>query len=147
VSYLKGECAGVENGDTVARLVSLALSARERAYAPYSRFRVGAALLTAGGEIYTGCNVENASYGLTCCAERVALFKAVSEGHKDFSALAVTCDSTDYCSPCGACRQVLAEFGGDIRVYMCNKRGEYEVKTVAQLLPGFFSLNAAGGQS
>lgn len=122
-----------------AKLIQAALSARDKAYAPYSGFRVGAAV-AAGGKIYTGCNIENSSYGLTCCAERVALFKAVSEGERDFSAIAVASDSNDYCSPCGACRQVLAEFGDGMKVYMCSNKGEYQVKTVADLLPARFVL-------
>lgn len=129
-----------------AGLVQAALSARDRAYAPYSGFRVGAALITGGGKIYTGCNIENASYGLACCAERVALFKAVSEGERDIRAVAVASDSREYCSPCGACRQVLAEFGGGIKVYMCDRDGNYRVRTVAELLPDSFSLprNSSG---
>ena len=128
----------MENDPAAEKLVKKALSARDSAYAPYSGFKVGAALMTSGGEIYTGCNIENASYGLTCCAERVAVFKAVSEGKKDFTAIAVACGSGDFCSPCGACRQVMAQFGDEIRVYMCNNKGEYEVKTVADLLPDRF---------
>jgi len=121
-------------------LVKLALEAAENAYAPYSRFKVGAALLTAGGEVFTGCNVENASYGLTVCAERVALYKAVSRGERSFSAIAVAAGNDEYCSPCGACRQVLAEFGGGIKVYMANRKGEYRETTVAELLPAAFGL-------
>jgi len=122
------------------KIIKEALSSREKAYAPYSGFRVGAAVITGGDKIYTGCNIENSSYGLTCCAERVALFKAVSEGEKDFKAIAVVSDSEEYCRPCGACRQVMAQFGAEIRVYMCNNKGEYEVKTVADLLPDRFEL-------
>jgi cytidine deaminase len=132
----------VDNSAAVtARLVQAALAAREKAYAPYSGFRVGAALLTGTGRIYDGCNIENSSYGLSCCAERVALFKAVSEGDRDFLALAVASGSGDHCPPCGACRQVLAEFGDQIKVYMCNNKGEYKVDTVAGLLPGKFGLH------
>ncbi|MFZ5645438.1 MAG: cytidine deaminase [Bacillota bacterium] len=130
----------MENDKKVERLIKKALSIKENAYAPYSRFRVGAAVLTGDGEIYTGCNIENSSYGLTCCAERVAVFKAVSEGKTELSAIAVVSDSDDFCSPCGACRQVLTEFGEDMKVYMCNNRGEYEVKTASELLPGHFKL-------
>jgi len=122
----------------VGKIIKEALLSREKAYAPYSGFRVGAAVITGGDKIYTGCNIENSSYGLTCCAERVALFKAVSEGEKDFKAIAVVSDSEEYCRPCGACRQVMAQFGDEIRVYMCNNKGEYEVKTVADLLPDRF---------
>ncbi len=123
-------------------LIQAALSARSRAYAPYSGFRVGAALLTGGGSIFTGCNIENSSYGLTCCAERVALFKAVSEGERDFAAMAVVSDSDEFCSPCGACRQVMAEFGEGIMVYMCRNNGEYRLKTAGQLLPARFRLDS-----
>ena len=123
-----------------ADLILEAISARDTAYAPYSNFRVGAALMTSGETIYTGCNIENSSYGLTCCAERVALFKAVSEGERDFKAIAVVSDSEEYCSPCGACRQVLAEFGEQILVYMSNNAGKYRVQKVSELLPAYFSL-------
>jgi cytidine deaminase len=121
-------------------LVKAAFSARNMAYAPYSNFRVGAALLTGEGKIYTGCNIENSSYGLTCCAERVALYKAVSEGERHFQAMAVVSDSAEYCSPCGACRQVLAEFGDRLLVYMVNSTGEYTVRTLSDLLPESFRL-------
>lgn len=124
----------------VKELIQAAEKAKTNAYAPYSSFKVGAALLTAGGKIYSGCNVENASYGLTCCAERVALFKAVSEGEKDFIALALVSDSEDYCAPCGACRQVMAEFELQMPIYMGNNSGLYRVQTVSELLPNNFSL-------
>lgn len=120
------------------KLIEIAKEAREKAYVPYSKFKVGAALLTKDGKIFTGCNVENASYGLTCCAERTAIFKAVSEGYSNFAALAVVADVPNLCSPCGACRQVIAEFGGDIKVYMANLKGQYATTTVEELLPGFF---------
>ncbi|MCL6634699.1 MAG: cytidine deaminase [Peptococcaceae bacterium] len=123
---------------SIEKLISAAMAARERAYAPYSGFRVGAAVLTGEGRCYTGCNVENASYGLTCCAERVALFKAVSDGERSFEAMAVTAGTEDFCAPCGACRQVLAEFGPEMKVFMLNARGEYRVQTVAELLPAAF---------
>jgi len=121
------------------KLIEVALQAREKAYTPYSKFKVGAALLTGDGHIFTGCNVENASYGLTCCAERTAVFKAVSEGHREFDAIAVVADVPKLCSPCGACRQVLSEFGGDIKVHMGNVKGEYVTTTVNELLPGYFN--------
>jgi len=124
-----------------AELVQQALEAREEAYAPYSQFKVGAAILSAEGEVFTGCNVENASYGLTVCAERVALFKAVSRGKRNFSAIAIVAGTDDYCSPCGACRQVLAEFGASTKVYMANRKGEYREMTVAELLPAAFNLD------
>lgn len=101
-------------------LVQAAREARERAMAPYSRFKVGAALETADGLIITGCNIENASYGLTVCAERVAMFKALSDGHRHFVRIAVVADTVAPTSPCGACRQVLWEFGRDLEVILAN---------------------------
>ena len=125
--------------DTIVReLIIAAHEAREKAYAPYSGFKVGAALLAGDGQIYTGCNVENVSYGLSICAERTALVKAVSCGQRIFKAIAITADTEDYCSPCGACRQVLAEFGSDIKVYFVNCRGEYLMQTTSELLPRSF---------
>ena len=121
------------------KLIADALAAKEKAYAPYSKFRVGAALLTESGEIFTGCNVENASYGLTNCAERTAVFKAVSEGHTKFKAIAVVTDLKQYASPCGACRQVLAEFGSDIQVIMGDVAGNFFIKTSGELLPYTFT--------
>ncbi|MDD3653394.1 MAG: cytidine deaminase [Desulfotomaculaceae bacterium] len=127
----------------VEKLIRAASAALGRAYAPYSCFKVGAAILTTEGRYYTGCNVENASYGLSCCAERVALFKAVSNGERNFEALAVIADTDDYCTPCGACRQVLAEFNPAMKIYMVNGRGEYWLLTVADLLPATFVLKEA----
>jgi len=124
----------------VEKLIKAASAARERAYAPYSSFKVGAAILTAEGRYYTGCNIENASYGLSCCAERVALFKAVSNGERSFEAIAITAGTDDYCTPCGACRQALAEFNPAMKVYMANGRGDYKLRTVAELLPAAFVL-------
>ena len=126
------------------KLIEIAKEAREKAYVPYSKFKVGAALLTKEGNVFSGCNVENASYGLTCCAERTAIFKAVSEGQRNFTALAVVADVPTLCSPCGACRQVIAEFGGDIKVYMANLKGDYISKTAEELLPGFFVAGDMG---
>ena len=101
-------------------LVDHARRAREHAVADYSHFKVGAALQTADGTIVTGCNVENATYGLTVCAERVAMFKALSEGHRSFTRVAVVADTGDPTPPCGACRQILWEFGGDLEVVLAN---------------------------
>lgn len=126
----------------IEKLIGAAVAAREKAYAPYSKFRVGAAILTKEGRYYTGCNIENASYGLTCCAERVALFKAVSNSERSFEAVAVTAGTKDFCPPCGACRQALAEFGANIKVYMANEAGEYQMRTVAELLPLSFTAEA-----
>ncbi len=129
------------------KLITMAMSARQNAYVPYSSFAVGAALLAGSGDVYTGCNVENSSYGLTVCAERVALFTAVARGERKFTALAVVAGTEEYCSPCGACRQVLAEFGGDTKVYLANRHGAYRETTVAELLPVAFSLNTCGSVS
>ncbi len=122
-------------------LIKAAEAARKAAYAPYSRFAVGAAVRGASGRIYDGCNVENASYGLTMCAERVAIFKAVSAGEKRLVALAVTADAPAPASPCGACRQVMAEFGIN-EVVMCNTKGERRTVTLAALLPYAFDKEA-----
>ncbi len=119
-------------------LVRWAVDARKRAYAPYSGFAVGAALLAHDGRIFTGCNVENASYGLTVCAERVALFKAVSEGAQEFVALAVACGQ-DVCAPCGACRQVLYEFSPHLLVIMADGEGKtWRTAHLSELLPHGF---------
>lgn len=123
---------------TDAELVAAAREARQRAYVPYSGFPVGAALLTEDGTLYSGCNIENASYGLCNCAERTAMFKAVSEGHRRVVAFAVVADTEGPVSPCGACRQVMAEFGPDARVLLANLRGNVAVTSVRELLPGAF---------
>jgi cytidine deaminase len=122
------------------KLLAAARAARRHAHAPYSKFRVGAALLTKSGKIYTGVNVENASYGLTICAERVALTKAVSEGHRQFKAIAVVAPSTAL-SPCGACRQVLAEFG-EMTVVCADSRNPRKLRLhlLSELLPHAFKL-------
>jgi homotetrameric cytidine deaminase len=122
-------------------LAEEALRARGNAYAPYSGFTVGAALLCADGKIFSGCNVESASYGVTVCAERVALWKAVSEGERKFSALAVAggkagAPAADFCPPCGVCRQALAEFcGGGFPILLAKSSGETRVCTLGELLP------------
>lgn len=107
------------------KLIQEALAARKKAYAPYSKFKVGAALEAAGGKIFTGCNVENATYGATCCAERVAIYKAVSEGMKTFKRIAIVADMKEPCPPCGICRQVLFEFSPGLEVIMANTKGKY----------------------
>jgi len=112
-----------------------ARAARRRAHAPFSRFKVGAALRTRKGEIVTGCNIENASYGLTLCAERVAVFKAVSEGLKGFDAVAVVADARRITPPCGPCRQILWEFCGDVLVHMEDLRGRSLTMRLSELLP------------
>jgi cytidine deaminase len=121
---------------TDRELIALATRARKHAYAPYSNYAVGAALLGKSGRVYTGCNVENAVYSLTICAERAALFKAVSEGEREFDALAVV--TANGGSPCGSCRQVLAEFGLDLRVLIALPGKLVTVQTVAELLPRAF---------
>jgi cytidine deaminase len=115
---------------TVGKLVEAARAAREHAVADFSKFKVGAALETATGEIITGCNVENASYGLTICAERVAIFKALSEGHRAFTRIAVVADTESPTPPCGACRQIIWEFCGDAEVIIANLA---EVKTTLRM--------------
>jgi cytidine deaminase len=117
------------------RLVTAARQARERAVAPYSNFKVGAALEAADGTIITGCNIENASYGLTICAERVAMFKALSEGHRRFTRMAVVADTVAPTSPCGACRQVLWEFGHDLEIVLANLTEVTGRHQMAELLP------------
>ena len=120
-------------------LVAAARAARDRAFAPYSHFRVGAALQTPDGTIITGCNVENASYGLTICAERVAVVKALSEGHRAFTRLVVVTDTDAPTSPCGACRQVLWEFAPDLEVILANLNSITAVTDLRTLLPLAFN--------
>lgn len=117
-------------------LLKRAIEAREYAYAPYSHYRVGAALLTKSGKIYTGCNIENVAYTPSNCAERTAIFKAVSEGERDFKAIAVA--TINGVAPCGVCRQVMREFGPDLIVIIGNLRDEYQVLTLPDLLPQSF---------
>ena len=120
------------------QLIRMALAAREKAYAPYSDFMVGAALRAADGRIFTGCNVENAAYGSTLCAERTALVKAISEGCRSFTRLAVVGNSADYCWPCGACRQMLYEFSPDLEILVARGDHQFVKYTLRQLLPGGF---------
>ena len=124
------------------QLVQHALRAQENAFAPFSNFKVGAALLTADGKVFTGCNVENASYGLTVCAERVALWKAISEGERTFARLAVVTEGERPASPCGACRQLLWEFCGDMEVILANTRGLRESYSLANLFPHPFDRSS-----
>lgn len=120
-------------------LVDLAFSMLERSYVPYSGFPVGAALLCADGTVFTGCNVENAAYGSTICAERTALVKAVSEGHKDdFVALAIAGRGEDFCWPCGSCRQMLYEFAPGLKILAAKGDGEFFATTLEELLPRGF---------
>lgn len=121
-------------------LMQEALKARERAYVPYSNFKVGAAVETKDGQVYTGCNIENAAYGPSNCAERTAIFKAVSEGAQEFTALAVVADTEGPVTPCGVCRQVMAEFfAPETPIYLGNVRGELTLTTLDKLLPGAFT--------
>ena len=120
-------------------LLTAARDAKERAYAPYSEYRVGAALLAESGKIYTGANVENAVYSVTCCAERSALFAAVSSGERVFTAIAITSDSDLLTYPCGTCRQALYEFSPDMDVIASNRALEHETKTLSALIPCAFS--------
>ncbi len=123
-------------------LIAAAKQARENAHAPYSNFRVGAALRAKSGRIYTGSNIESASYGLTCCAERVAIFKALSEGERGFEAMAVVTDTEKLTPPCGACRQILWEFCGDLPVALANLAGKEERASAGNLLPRPFDSSS-----
>ena len=125
----------------IQKLIDCATVAREKSYSPYSRFGVGAALLCEDGTIYEGCNIGNASYGLTNCAERTAIFKAVSEGYTKFKALAVVADTEGPCSPCGACRQVISEFEIPY-IIMANLKGDYTVVELDELLPFRFGAHS-----
>jgi cytidine deaminase len=123
---------------TNAELLALARAARENAYAPYSRFKVGAAVLAGSGRVYTGCNVENASFSHTCCAERTAVFKAISEGETRILGVAIVTETTPPASPCGSCRQVLHEFGADAFVLCANLEGAVTEESVRGFLPAGF---------
>ena len=124
--------------DGYHRLVEAAQKARARAYSPYSGVKIGAAVLTSDGAVYSGCNIENASYGLSCCAERTAIFKAVSEGAPRITAVAVVGKSEEFTTPCGACRQVMVEFNPRMKVLRRGADGFSEDTTAASLLPGHF---------
>ena len=124
---------------TNQELIEIARQVREHAHAPYSNFKVGAALESAEGRVFTGCNVENSSYGLSMCAERVAIFKAISEGHHDFKRIAVIADTHAPVRPCGACRQVISDlFPKDSEVILSNLQGDIEVTKISELLPAPF---------
>jgi cytidine deaminase len=127
--------------DACDALLAAALAARENACAPYSKFKVGAAIEDAGGRIHTGCNIENATYGLTVCAERVAVFKAMSEGVRQFRRLAIAADTETLTPPCGACRQILWEFCGDIEIVLVNPRGKTETYRLKTLFPKPFDVS------
>lgn len=121
-------------------LVKKAIAARENAYVPYSKFKVGAAVEMEDGTVFTGCNIENASYGAANCGERTAIFKAVSEGHTIIKKIAVVGDMSTYTAPCGICRQVIAEFADkDIEIILVKNEDEYKIKTLEEILPGAFT--------
>jgi len=123
------------------KLIEEAIKAKKNAYAPYSNFRVGAALIDVDDKIYTGCNIENISFGATCCAERVAIFKAVSQGQKTFKAIAVVSDSKNFTFPCGICRQVMVEFGVQ-KIIVGNANGQFKEYSLEELMPyAFDNLN------
>ncbi|MDA2925309.1 cytidine deaminase [Acidobacteria bacterium AH-259-L09] len=117
------------------KLLRAARQARKNAYAPYSQFQVGAAVLTKDGRIFSGCNVENSTYGLTLCAERVAIFKAISEGYRQLIRVCIVAESDKFTPPCGACRQIIWEFCGDVPILMANLKGERKTVRCAELLP------------
>ncbi|TFH11325.1 MAG: cytidine deaminase [Candidatus Atribacteria bacterium] len=125
---------------TDEQLLQMANDIRERAYAPYSGFKVGAALLCADGTVFTGVNIESETYTPSICAERTAFFKAISEGYSDFVKIAVTCDKP-FCSPCGVCRQVMVEHAPDLEILLGNPQGTFKRMSIKELLPESFSLN------
>ena len=125
---------------TDAELIEVAKKYREHAYTPYSKFQVGAAVLTKSGRVYGGCNIENASYPFSNCAERTAIFKAVSEGYREFAAIAIVADTPGPCSPCGMCRQAISEFKIP-KIIMANLKGDVQVATLAEILPFAFTDN------
>ncbi|KAI8980320.1 cytidine deaminase [Pilobolus umbonatus] len=132
------------NEEILDNLFKLALSAKETSYSPYSKFRVGAALLCEDNTVFTGCNVENASYGGAICAERTAIVKAVSEGHRQFKAIAVSTDTDDFVTPCGICRQFMSEFvTAELPVYSLTATGDHKAFSFEELLPHAFGLNEA----
>ena len=133
---------GIAMEKEIKELFNAAKDVKKRAYAPYSDFFVGSALRTRSGKVFTGCNVENSSFGVTICAERNAIFKMVSEGEREISSILVIGDTERFLPPCGACRQVIAEFSEeDTRVIMCNRDGDFTETTVGEILPFGFSLN------
>lgn len=122
-------------------LIQEAVEAQKQAIAPYSHFNVGAALLTKSGKVYKGINIESSSYSLTICAERVALFKALSEGERDFESIAIVTDADELCPPCGACRQVLWDFAPGLKVILANKKGDVKEYALRDLFPDAFDQN------
>lgn len=126
----------------IKRLIQEGIKARKNTYSPYSKFPVGAAVLAGSGKYYGGCNVENASYGLTCCAERTAIFRAVASGEKKIRAISVVYDKKAYGSPCGACRQVIREFGKEMPIIQATLTGKYKIISLNDLLPDSFGPEA-----
>jgi len=124
-----------------SQLIQAARQARNRSLAPYSKFHVGAALMTKSGKIYTGCNIESSSYGLTICAERVAMFKALSEGESEFEKIVITSDAEQLCSPCGACRQILWDYAENLIVILVNDSDDCEKISLKSLLPRAFEVD------
>jgi len=122
-----------------SKLIEKAIEARNNSYSPYSHFKVGACLITKSGKMFTGCNIENAAYGPSICAERTAIFKAVSEGERDIEAIAIIgSEANDYASPCGVCRQVMAEFNPEMTVILIKNKNDYKVMKLYELLPLYF---------
>lgn len=122
------------------KLIQKSIEAQKNSFSPYSKVRVGAAILTENNRIFTGCNIENASFGATICAERTAIFKAISEGEKEFKEIAITSNLNDFIYPCGICRQVLSEFAPNIKVILRNNNNEIIEKSMEELLPNAFKL-------
>ena len=125
----------------MSKLTEAARTARQNAHAPYSKFLVGAAIECADGRVFTGCNIENATYGLTVCAERVAIWKAISEGERSFTRVAVCTDTEQLTPPCGACRQILWEFCGDVEIVLSNLAGAEEIMRLSALFPRAFDAS------
>ena len=125
---------------TDEELAKIAMEAKKNSYAPYSKFHVGAALLGKNGKVYKGCNVENAAYGSTICAERTAVFTAVCDGCRDFEKIAIATDSPEFASSCGSCRQVMSEFCDDLKIILVNNRGQLKIDSLARILPDMFDL-------
>jgi len=137
---MKKENTNIISTLMLKKLISSAKKARDKAYAPYSKFKVGAAVLTDKNKIFTGCNIENASYSLTICAERIAISKAVSEGCKNLKAIVIIADTKEPVSPCGACRQFMIEFNPDMIVIMANLNRKIKIENIKDLLPHNFKL-------
>ena len=139
MAEIEKNCTNSYQESILTSFLKRSIKAKEHSHSPYSKFRVGAALLTDTGEIIDGCNVENASYGLTICAERTVLVKAVSMGFKKFSAIAVSSDTEEFIAPCGDCRQVIAEFGNECDVYLVKSDLSYKKMSISELFPLAFT--------